>query len=1035
MTSPPSSPAVVNKSDDAFQSALDEAALQLMDDVDITTDDDDDDVALKEVAASFTIDEEDDDPVWNGAAEAESHPLAGLTVRTAAVDDDPLLSAAAQVVSPQLYAGGGTSNVSYNKSPSSGNVVQPTTPGGFAASADSYSNTATTPSSYYPPHPHPHPHLQQAPAAAAFQQQAKKIGSDAQRMAVNVLGMAQRAATQVLDSAIVHPTMNSAAYPSGFSNHHIPQSSSSLVQQHQQQAQQAQFQFQQQHQQSTPLPELDKAQKLQRLQAAVHLLQGEQVIMFLNSLWHVSDSTGTSYYANKMNTMHRQGSAHGSTAAVVSRKTVQLSCAMTFYRVIVFGHEEEVPDAADGGDQLSNNITPTTDAEIEEEAPQIPAGWNGSCWPKAAPAKLLMQIPLSSLERVEKSVFSTSNNGGISNNLPSTPTHSMSPSHSSQAMMAASTASTSMMGLVLTGKDNQRVIRITTASYQDTIRAHQALQTYAFPGRRNLGYLFAFESRRQEVVNSMAPPSESAQGASNSAPVVTCEPYRARFTMAEFQRQLAPGKHPWMVYPTLNHQYQLCASYPGYPLVGPATLNAESNPEAKRLLQQCAQFRSEYRLPLLTWSTGTDGGSLWRASQPKVGLQGNRSSADEMLLKHILEAAASANAMSHSANSLPSLSLSQIQALTGNNLQTDFMGGAGLPPTLKILDLRPRSAAIANKTGGYGYENTSNYAGTTLQFCGIDNIHKVRDAYQKLSAVCMSPNTSDLNWNALLEDTKWPSMIRLILAAGWEAAFWIHVYRFPVLVHCSHGWDRTSQVVAIAQLLLDPFYRTKEGFSTLVEKDFMSFGHPFHTRCAHGEGRGESGSSNVTGGSSVDEGQISPIFIQFLDCVFQLVNQYPECFEFNTKYLLVVSEHVYSCRFGNFLCDNERERELVAGIRQRTHSLWDYLDSRKDVTNRLFKSERADGVMLMPLPTLLRNVTLWADRHCMHGPKATLRWLPADMSPPGGDFESDQQASFITAHDVQSLLLTANPDDSRREQASSKAVGDDTFATDDISHI
>lgn len=30
----------------------------------------------------------------------------------------------------------------------------------------------------------------------------------------------------------------------------------------------------------------------------------------------------------------------------------------------------------------------------------------------------------------------------------------------------------------------------------------------------------------------------------------------------------------------------------------------------------------------------------------------------------------------------------------------------------------------------------------------------------------------------------------------------------PVLVHCSDGWDRTPQIVALAELLLDPYYRT-----------------------------------------------------------------------------------------------------------------------------------------------------------------------------------------------------------------------------------
>lgn len=147
----------------------------------------------------------------------------------------------------------------------------------------------------------------------------------------------------------------------------------------------------------------------------------------------------------------------------------------------------------------------------------------------------------------------------------------------------------------------------------------------------------------------------------------------------------------------------------------------------------------------------------------------------------------------------------------------------------------------------------------------------------------------------------------------------------------------------------------------------MSFGHPFHTRCGHGEGKNEQGG---------DEGELSPIFLQFLDCVFQLVNQFPNFFEFSTRYLLLVSEHIYSCRFGTLLCDSEREREVVAGVRQRTYCMWDYLDMQPELVNPNFMSDKSE-ILLMPLPILMRNVTLWTERYCMYGPKATIPCSPS----------------------------------------------------------
>ena len=60
----------------------------------------------------------------------------------------------------------------------------------------------------------------------------------------------------------------------------------------------------------------------------------------------------------------------------------------------------------------------------------------------------------------------------------------------------------------------------------------------------------------------------------------------------------------------------------------------------------------------------------------------------------------------------------------------------------------------------------------------------------------------------------------------------------------------------------------------LIEKEWLAFGHPFHLRHAYGLPRG------VT---SAKEDQRSPIFLQFLDCTWQLVMQLPSFFEFNPR--------------------------------------------------------------------------------------------------------------------------------------------------------
>ena len=162
----------------------------------------------------------------------------------------------------------------------------------------------------------------------------------------------------------------------------------------------------------------------------------------------------------------------------------------------------------------------------------------------------------------------------------------------------------------------------------------------------------------------------------------------------------------------------------------------------------------------------------------------------------------------------------------------------------------------------------------------------------------------------------------------------------PVLTHCSDGWDRTSQIVSLAMIILDPFYRTINGFAVLVEKEWIAFGHNFALRSGHGVLANES---------------VSPIFLIFIECVWQLTRQCPTAFEFNEEFLVMVMDELYACRFGTFLANNERESYELR-LRERTVSLWTEVDSRREeFLNPFFEEEHK----ALRVSASMRAMMLW----------------------------------------------------------------------------
>lgn len=347
----------------------------------------------------------------------------------------------------------------------------------------------------------------------------------------------------------------------------------------------------------------------------------------------------------------------------------------------------------------------------------------------------------------------------------------------------------------------------------------------------------------------------------------------------------------------VNKDFTVCPSYPPIVIV-PKSIDDES-------LRKVAAFRQGGRFPVLSYFHRKNGMVMMRSSQPLTGTNNRRCKEDEKLINATLRP-----------------------------------GKRGY-----IIDTRTLNVAQQARARGGGFEQEAYYPQWRRIHKSIERFNILQESLIKLVEACNDQSHNMDRWLSKVEASNWLSHIKEILTTACLAAQCIDREGASVLVHGSEGMDSTLQVTSLAQIILDPKCRTIRGFEALIEKEWLQAGHPFRYRCA------QSAYSNSK------QKWEAPTFLLFLDCVWQILRQFPCSFQFNERFLITLFEHAYASQFGSFLCNDEYERCKLK-VQQKTLSLWSWMNQPTELhkfTNPLFE---ANGLVIWP-SVAPQSLQLW----------------------------------------------------------------------------
>ncbi|XP_061118473.1 myotubularin-related protein 12-like isoform X1 [Conger conger] len=180
----------------------------------------------------------------------------------------------------------------------------------------------------------------------------------------------------------------------------------------------------------------------------------------------------------------------------------------------------------------------------------------------------------------------------------------------------------------------------------------------------------------------------------------------------------------------------------------------------------------------------------------------------------------------------------------------------------------------------------------------LPNIQEIQQSYNKFKQFFLIDGTtefwlSDVKWFTSLESSGWLDIIRQCLHKSVEIVQCLEKENRNVLIMEEESLDLCCVISSLVQLMLDPFYRTLTGFQSLVQKEWVAGGHNFLDRCNY---------------LLKDKELQSPVFLLFLECVWQLLQQHGPAFQFTETYLTVLSDSIHVAMFSTFLFNSPYHR-------------------------------------------------------------------------------------------------------------------------------